>query len=305
MASSRNKRRIWLLPAAAAALAGGIVCSVLLAAGARYTLPARAPSAAEPQTLPRLSRLAMRYMPPKAPGPEKSALQYDMHIRLADVRDAAAGNKNIVGWIYVPDTPIDYPVMQTNDNSFYVDHDQNGRPSHSGAIFADYWCSLENSDKPLLYGHNMGNGSMFHCVKNYKDEAWGQTHPYFEIATLDRRYLYRVISCNVLCGEQGAEFVYWDKKDIEMSHRQFRSYYDAVRETSLIWYGTDEMPARDSASQMVVLQTCNSGAADGIRCCVFAERIGDVTDVSHYSEQQGLPGTRLGACLTMPDDSRV
>jgi hypothetical protein len=145
---------------------------------------------------------------------------------------------------------------------------------------------------------------MFHCVKNYKDQEWGEAHPYFEIATLDKRYLYRVISCNVLNGEEGAEFVYWDKKDIDMSYQRFREYYDCIRDTSLIWYGDEELPARDSASQMVVLQTCNSGAADGIRCCVFAERVADVTGMKQYSARQGVPAEKQETCLAMPDYSR-
>ena len=298
-----SSRKRWYLPAGIAALTGGIACITLLIIPAQFSMPQRPQRDGEVHSLPRLSRAALRYAPPKAPKPEKSAFQYDMHINLSEVRSAAAGNSDIVGWIYVPDTQIDYPVLQTNDNVYYVEHDMNGRPSHAGAIFADYWCDLEHSDKPLLYGHNMGNGSMFHCVKNYKDQEWGEAHPYFEIATLDRRYLYRVISFNVLCGEAGAVLVYWDQKDMEMSYQRYREYYDTVRDTSLVWYGDDEIPSRDERSQLVVLQTCNSGAADGIRCCVFAERVGDVTDVKQYSARQGLPAEKLNTCLTMPDYS--
>ena len=305
MATSRKRRRkVWYLPAGIAAMTGGLACVSLLLVSMQFSLPQKPQRDGQVHSLPRLSRAALRYSPEKAAKPEKSAFQYDMHIDLSSVRSAAAGNSDIIGWIYIPDTPIDYPVLQTNDNIFYVEHDLNGRPSHAGAIFADYWCDLENSDKPLLYGHNMGNGSMFHCVKNYKDQEWGEAHPYFEIATLDKRYLYRVISCNVLCGEAGADFVYWDKKDMEMSYARFREYYDTVRDTSLIWYGGDDLSARDEKPQMVVLQTCNSGAADGIRCCVFAERVGDVTGVEQYSARQGLPGEKLETCLTMPDYTR-
>ncbi len=303
--ASRKKRRYWMLPAGAAATAGGLCCIALLLTSMQFAMPQRERSSAAVDSLPKFNRAAYRYSPPKAPGPGKSDLEYTTHINMRDVRSAASENRDIVGWIYVPDTQINYPVMQTNDNLYYVEHDQFGRPSHAGAIFADYWCDLERSDKPLLYGHNMGNGSMFHCVKNYKEQEWGEAHPYFEIATLDHNYLYRVISCNVLCGEAGAEFIYWDKKDIEMSYKRFREYYESIRDTSLIWYGTDEEPTRDTASQMVVLQTCNSGAADGIRCCVFAERVGDVTGVKHYSEQQGLAEAKLASCLTMPDYGRI
>ena len=296
-----KKQRFWLLPASGAALTGALVCGALLFVSARYSMPQKPQRSSAITASTKLSRIALRWAPPKAPKAEKPDLYYTPTIDMKQVRSAAAGNKDIVGWIYIPDTPIDYPVLQTNDNIYYVEHDQYGRPSHAGAIFADCYCDIDTSDKPLLYGHNMGNGSMFHCVKNYKDQEWGEAHPYFEIASLDHRYLYRVISCNVLCGEEGAEFIYWDKHQIDMSYQQFRDYYDTVRDTSLIWYGDDAEAVRSDASQMVVLQTCNSGAADGIRCCVFAERIGDATDIKEYSERQGLPEQKLASCLTMPD----
>jgi SrtB family sortase len=298
---ANQTRRFWLLPLGCAALAGGLLCGALLLVSSRYTLPEKPHQTADITSAAptKLSRAALRYTPPKAQKP-KSDFVYTCHIDMDQVQKAAKENAGVIGWIYIPDTLVDYPVLQTTDNVYYVEHDEYGRVSHSGAIFADTYCNPDRSDNSLIYGHNMGNGSMFHHVKNYKDQAWGEEHPYFELATLEHRYLYRVISCNVLCGEAGAEFPYWEKRFINMSEDEWDYYYDNIRSSSLCWYDTGNESPKDGETHYLVLQTCNSGAADGIRCCVFAERVGDVRNMTEYCEKTGIREPRLAKLLVAP-----
>lgn len=85
---------------------------------------------------------------------------------------------NAKSWLYIPDSGIDYPLVQAQDNDFYVDHDAYGNPSSSGAVFIHFGNAKDLSDaKTVIFGHNMLDDSMFANLKNYKDEEWGKAHP--------------------------------------------------------------------------------------------------------------------------------
>lgn len=197
---------------------------------------------------------------------------YEMKLDMTKVKEAHEQNEDVVGWVYVDDTVIDYPIVQYTDNDYYINRDWLGNSSHSGSIFEDFRSVIDGTDNSLLYGHNMGNGSMFHAVKNYKDEAWGKEHMYFEVATLEKRYLYRVVSCNVLNGEDGAAFDYWNRIDLGIT--KYPSYVQEIRDSATVWYA-DETDLPHYGDRMITLQTCNSGADDGIRCCLFAQCLGE------------------------------
>ena len=293
MASSKQQK-LWLLPAGGAAMIGGLFCFVTLLVSSQFQMPQKPQRTSQIHSFPLLNRAALAYVPPSEDEEEeKPDVVYTFGIDINQVRNAAAANPNIIGWIRVPDTPINYPVVQAGDNDFYMDKDQNGNSSAAGAIFADWRCNLETSDNSLIYGHNRGDGSMFHAVKNYKDPEWGKSHLYFELATLNHRYLYRIISCNVISGESNSSFQYW--RFFNMNREESHYYYDNIKQTSAAWYGGDTQVPHDSENRFLCLQTCNSGTSDGIRCCVFAELVGDGTYITQYSEQEGMPGYKLSA----------
>ncbi len=82
-------------------------------------------------------------------------------------------NSDVIGWITVPNTKIDYPVVRAADNEYYLTHNVEKQKSKHGAIFMDY----RNADREqtyhiILYGHNMKNGTMFHDLNNYKQRSF-------------------------------------------------------------------------------------------------------------------------------------
>ena len=94
-----------------------------------------------------------------------------------------------IGWIYIPDTSINYPIMQGEDNDFYLTHGTDGRSLKCGCIELDYRC--ENGFRNnfnILYGHNMKNGSMFANVCRFKDKGYYDSHPYGWVYTSDAVY---------------------------------------------------------------------------------------------------------------------
>ena len=94
-----------------------------------------------------------------------------------------------VGWIYCPDTQINYPVVQAQDNTFYLTQTFDGWENKSGAIFMD-----ANSDPYLLddntiiYGHNMKDTSMFYTVTLYQDQSFYDQHPVLYYLTPEGNY---------------------------------------------------------------------------------------------------------------------
>lgn len=91
---------------------------------------------------------------------------------------------NSVGWIYVPDTNINYPIMQSDDNDFYLHRAADGSYLYAGSIFLDYRCNADFSGvSSILYGHNMDNGSMFADVKKFMDRSYFNSHRYGWLTT--------------------------------------------------------------------------------------------------------------------------
>lgn len=84
---------------------------------------------------------------------------------------------DVVSWIYIPGTVIDYPLVKGSDNDYYIDHDAYGNESKAGAIFMNWTNNADlNDPKTVIFGHNMRDGSMFSGLHNYESEEYGREH---------------------------------------------------------------------------------------------------------------------------------
>ncbi|MCM1008244.1 MAG: class B sortase [Ruminococcus flavefaciens] len=105
------------------------------------------------------------------------------------VKNIQAVYTDVVGWLYIPDTSVNYPVMQGEDNDFYLHHSCDGSRLLSGSVFLDFRCeSRFMNNLNVLYGHNMNNGSMFADVCKFKEYGYFQAHKYGWLATADDVY---------------------------------------------------------------------------------------------------------------------
>ena len=87
-------------------------------------------------------------------------------------------NKDIVGWIYCQDTPINYPVVQAENNDYYLRRDLNGKYLVCGTVFVDYRnAAIGEDNNYILYGHNMKDGTMFSSIAKYKEQSYYDEHP--------------------------------------------------------------------------------------------------------------------------------
>ena len=94
-----------------------------------------------------------------------------------------------IGWLYIPGTSIDYPVMQGEDNEFYLHHAHDGSRLMSGSVFLDCRCE-QHFLNPInvTYAHNMKNGTMFADVRKFDEAAFFDEHPCGWLATPERVY---------------------------------------------------------------------------------------------------------------------
>lgn len=116
-------------------------------------------------------------------------------LRSVNLKALQEVNPDVVGWIYIPDTVISYPIMYGTDNDFYLKHTWDKQKNIVGSIFVDYRSSKDLSDfNTLIHGHNMRDDSMFGSLHNYKEAEFLATHPDVYIITEDGCQKYRIFS---------------------------------------------------------------------------------------------------------------
>ena len=116
-------------------------------------------------------------------------------------------NSDTIGWIRVWGTDINYPVVQTNDNNFYLTHSFDKSYNKAGWIFADYTNSnLKNNqldENTVIYGHNRQNRSMFGTLSNTLKKEWRDTkkNRYINFSTRDESMVWEVFSTYTIDSE--------------------------------------------------------------------------------------------------------
>ena len=149
-----------------------------------------------------------------------------------------------IGWIYVPDTNINYPIMQGEDNDFYLTHGTDGRSLKCGCIELDFRCENRfQNNFNILYGHNMKNGSMFANVCRFKEKSYYDSHPYGWVYTADS--VYRLDFFSVAVTD-------WHD-EIYNGYREVSEWIPRLKEISRI-YENMELTEQD---RLVLLSTCS------------------------------------------------
>lgn len=158
-------------------------------------------------------------------------------------------NKDAVAWIWFKSIEeISYPVMQADDNSYYLHRNTKEQYSFAGSIFMDYHNNYDFSDQnTIIYGHNMADGTMFGSLKKLMDDEFYSKHPYFYIYTRDGRMLkYQIFSASVI---QPSSSIYtYAFGDLE----KYQEYIDTWVNNSMYDAGTK--PSVND--RIVTLSTC-------------------------------------------------
>lgn len=103
-------------------------------------------------------------------------------LRDTDLEALRAVNPDVLGWIVIPGTKLDYPLMKGLDNEYYLNHSWNKKANQAGAIFVERMNQEDFSDfHTVIYGHRQVDGSMFGSLKHYVNLSYYQEHPYIYI----------------------------------------------------------------------------------------------------------------------------
>ena len=133
---------------------------------------------------------------------------------------------NSIGWINVPETKINYPVMYSGDNNFYLHRSVDGSYLRVGSIFLDYRCNSDFTSRiNILYGHNMSDGSMFAEVMKFMDSGYFDSHNYGWLSTPNA--VYKIDFFSVSQPENYDDF-YDVNSDVNL-------WLDDLRANSFIW----------------------------------------------------------------------
>lgn len=141
-------------------------------------------------------------------------------------------NSDIVGWIYIDNTSINYPIVQGNDNSYYLKHLFDKNYSNSGCIFLDCNNCFDFSDQnSVVFGHHMKSGTMFSSLTKYKNQEFYNAHPQAILVTPNENYVIAIFSGYVASTKDNAWEISFDSDDDFMewlSHIQTRSCFKSI-----------------------------------------------------------------------------
>lgn len=179
-------------------------------------------------------------------------------------------NKRLIGWVKIDDTNIDYPVMQTTDNEYYLDHNLNQEYDKNGSIFMDKDCDvLKPSTNLILYGHHMKSGQMFGGLSLYSDQSYYEKHPCIQFDTIYEKGLYEIMYVfrSRVYSEDEIVFKYYQFIDAQ-SEQEFDSYMNDMEGMSLYDTGV----TAQYGDRLLTLSTCDYQEKNG-RFVVVAKKV--------------------------------
>ncbi|MFC5530513.1 class B sortase [Cohnella yongneupensis] len=201
-----------------------------------------------PIPFPTLPSVLPSPMPTPMPEPEPEAALHPISPKqTAKFAELAELNPDVAGWLHIPDTKVDYPVVQTEDNAYYLSHSFDKRESIAGTLFMDYRNDREEPDRnTILYGHHMKNGTMFGSLIKYRKEAYYDANRIISFDTLNYEMRWEIFSVYVT--DTSFDYIRTEFEDDEAYVRflkeiQSRSIYPS--EVSL-----------DASDRILTLSTC-------------------------------------------------
>lgn len=199
---------------------------------------------------------------------DKKVTDEDDSINEKKFKELRSINKDIIGWIQVPDTEIDYPVVQGEDNDYYLEHNIYGNQSKYGSIFMDYRNNLQKDSHIVIYGHNMKDGSMFRDLVKYKEEDFFSGNSEITMEIQGEVHRYQIFSVVVIPGD--TEYI----KVSFSSTEEFLDYVGDIKEAS---YRYRELNF-SGGEKIITLATCSYEFSDA-RTVVHGVRIDESFDV--------------------------
>ena len=159
-------------------------------------------------------------------------------------------NSDYKFWLTIDNTEVDYPVVQCDNNDYYLSHNFNKEESIYGTLFVDYINNIEIDKNLVIYGHNMRDGSMFNSLKKYKDEQFFLNN---DIKIIDKdgvQEIYEVFSVYVIPATE---------LSFKCSFKDEEEYENYIKELSdkSLYYKDIEITNTKEEDNIITLVTCN------------------------------------------------
>ena len=178
-------------------------------------------------------------------------------------------NPDMVGWISIAGTKIDYPVMQTlEEPEYYLHRNFEQEYAACGLPFADANCTFDpQSDNVILYGHHMKDGSMFHDLNNYKDKTFYEEHPLIQFNTRWGYGTYQIIAAFKTQVDTVNAWPYYQFIEAE-SPEAFADFVGQCQDRALY----DTGYTAEYGDQLLTLSTCEYSTENG-RMVIVAKQV--------------------------------
>ena len=177
-------------------------------------------------------------------------------------------NEDMVGWLSIDGTEINYPVMQTPNNpNFYLKHNFEKEYSDLGTPYIQENCTIAESDNLLIYGHHIKGGKMFGALEDYKAKSFYEQHKTTRFDMLTEQAEYEIISVFKTVEYSSEGFRYYDFVNAENAEA-FEEYLSKCKELALYDTGINA----EYGDKLLTLSTCEYSAPNG-RLVVVAKKV--------------------------------
>lgn len=185
--------------------------------------------------------------PDSTPAPQATENLYQFPV--VDFDSLQQINADVMAWIYIPGTHVNYPVVQGEDNEYYLNRLFTGKWNSAGAIFMDYRNEAALTDShTIIYGHQMNNKTMFNDLRHYEDQSFYEGHTVGYLMTPDQTYLLQFFSGYVSSVDTNA----WQLNFTEEG--SFTSWLEDIQGRSAF---TTDVQLREE-DRIITLSTCSS-----------------------------------------------
>lgn len=183
-------------------------------------------------------------------------------IKLENFKKLQSENSNIVAWLEIENSSINYPVLQGNDNDYYLYKNYKGEYSRNGSIFLDYRYDFEEDNQNFfVYGHNNNDQMMFNELINYQNEEYFKSHKNITLITNQDVEDYEIIAVfksEIFNKDITNVFKYYNYMDFE-TEEKFNEYINNCKQKSL--YKTEMTP--EYGDKILTLSTCEYSKPNG------------------------------------------
>lgn len=213
----------------------------------------------EPEEIPEATAATESPEPVWIPAPVEDD-PYMLELAATDLEALRQVNPDVVGWIQIPNTEVNYPILQGEDNEWYLKYSWNGKANSNGSIFLECRNSPDLTDfNTIIYGHNMKSGAMFGSLFWFREQYYWERHPYVYVVTDEGVFRYEIFSSYAASIDSETYGLSFNQEDTRAEFIRI-----AVENSQI---STGIVP--ETTDRIITLSTC-TGGKQGIRRVVHA-----------------------------------